>query len=304
MRMNILLITALFFAGCGQQKTEQSTMQRSAGAIAEKIEFKDYWYGNEAELCHYELEQARYGEIRKGDVVLVFVTEPLGDKSHVKNDDNTGGNSVPVLKLNYVKKFTTGIYGYSMMSSIFTPVDQSSAGGSLRVTTTSQEWCGHTYMSMDLRENEYEILSRSYFENEADQQFSLKKTWLEDELFNVIRLAPEKLPIGEFEMIPSTMYSRLMHVRSTPYSVKASSKKEGNVTIFTVIYPELDRELSIHYKNEFPYKIMGWEETYVSGFGSEKRQLTTKATLTHTRLSPYWTENAVDDAQLRNELGL
>jgi len=35
-------------------------------------EFKKYWYAGKAELTHYHLEQARYGEIHSGDAVLIW----------------------------------------------------------------------------------------------------------------------------------------------------------------------------------------------------------------------------------------
>ena len=38
-------------------------------------EFKGYWYAGKAEVSSYKLEQARYGEIREGNAVLVYVTE-------------------------------------------------------------------------------------------------------------------------------------------------------------------------------------------------------------------------------------
>ena len=38
-------------------------------------EFADYWYRGQAEITSYDLEQARYGELRSGTAVLVFVTE-------------------------------------------------------------------------------------------------------------------------------------------------------------------------------------------------------------------------------------
>ncbi len=304
MKTFIFLAFAFVLGACGNQNPKDSDMNSSPKSIAQMADFNSYWYANTAEISRYKLEQARYGEMHDGDVVLVFVTEDLGDESHVKNDRQLGGNSVPILKLNYVKHFTTGIYDYSMMSSIFTPVDQEEIANSLRVTTSAQEWCGHAYMSLDLRGEEYEIESHSYFEGEADKSYKVKKVMLEDEIFNLIRIKPNSLPIGEFEMIPSTMYCRLMHVEPAPYSVKASSKNEGDGTTYTIRYPELDRTFSIHYRNEFPYKIQGWEETYISGFGSGKKELTTKATLTHTRISPYWTENAVEDIKLRKELGL
>jgi hypothetical protein len=279
-------------------------MNSSPDTIAQQDEFNKYWYNNSAEIGRYELEQARYGEKHNGYAVLVFVTEDLGDESHVKNDQGLGGKSIPVLKLNYVKHFTTGIYDYSMMSSVFTPVDQKKNGNSLRVTTGAQEWCGHAYMSLDLRFGEYKVESHSYFEGEADKNYSIKRTWLEDELFNMIRLGPNNLPTGELEMVPSTMYCRLMHVEPKPLTVTAELKSEGKSFAYTVYFRELDRKLSISFNNEFPYQILGWEETYESGWGDGKKKLTTKATLTHTRISPYWTENSVGDKKLRKEIGL
>lgn len=88
-------------------------------------EFTDYWYSGKAELSSYELKQSRYGEIRTGEVVLVFVTEPFSLKKQVKLDNPTkaGKDNVSVLKLNQVRKFKTGIYDYSIMTSTFTPVD-------------------------------------------------------------------------------------------------------------------------------------------------------------------------------------
>ena len=53
-------------------------------AAALSQEFKDYWYSGEAELTRYELEQARYGEIHRGDAVLIFVTEDFRTDKQVK----------------------------------------------------------------------------------------------------------------------------------------------------------------------------------------------------------------------------
>jgi len=61
-------------------------------------EFKKYWYAGNAEISSYELEQARYGEIRKGKAVLVYVTEDFLPKEQVKADYQNPEN-IPVLKL-------------------------------------------------------------------------------------------------------------------------------------------------------------------------------------------------------------
>ena len=110
-------------------------------------DFNQYWYSGNAELNSYALKQSRYGEMRDGEVVLVFVTEPFSESKQVKLDypKMAGKDKVPVMKLNQVGKFSTGIYDYSIMTSTFTPVDTKAFPHTLKSTTSVQEWCGHTY---------------------------------------------------------------------------------------------------------------------------------------------------------------
>lgn len=88
--------------------------------------FGDYWHQGLAEVSGYTLKQARYGEMHEGDAVLVFVTEDISKNKQVKLDDPAaaGDDRLPVLKLNALKRFNTGIYTYSLMQSVFTPTAQ------------------------------------------------------------------------------------------------------------------------------------------------------------------------------------
>ncbi len=119
----------------------------SRPVVVDSAEFKDYWYSGKAEITSYKLEQARYGEIHRGYDVLVFVTEDFSKQNHVKIDDpeRARGDAVKVLKLNKIKKFGTGIYDYSMMDSVFTPVRKDDYPNTLKISSSTQEWCGHTY---------------------------------------------------------------------------------------------------------------------------------------------------------------
>ena len=134
--------------------------------------FDAYWYEGEAELSSYSLKQARYGEIREGHAVLIYVTEDFLKKEQVKADKYNKSN-IPVMKLNYTKKFNTGIYPYSVMQSTFYPVSDNAHA--IKVSASMQEWCGHVYSQLNNR-SKFEIMSRSYFEGEADQSFSLQKS--------------------------------------------------------------------------------------------------------------------------------
>lgn len=259
-------------------------------------EFKAYWYAGEAEISSYQLEQARYGEIRQGKAVLVYVTEDFLPNKQVKAD-NRNPNNIPVLKLNATKKFKTGIYPYSVMQSTFYPVSNTSHA--LKVSSSMQEWCGHVYAQLNNR-NQFEITSHSYFESEADQQFKLDKTILENELWTQLRIDPESLPTGNIQIIPAFEFTRFRHVPVKAYEATAVLKDN----VYSLNYPSLDRTLSITFNPNFPFDILGWEETFKSGFGSNAKILTTKATKLKTIKSAYWQKNSNKHETLRDTLQL
>jgi len=128
-------------------------------------QFRDYWYNHGAEISRYELQQVRYGEIHRGDAVLVFVTEEMNPAIQIKAD-NPGPENIPILKLNAVSKFFTGIYPYSIMASIFTPIDVEKHPLPLKISASIQEWCGHVYTQMNLSNEEYRVRMHSYFEKD------------------------------------------------------------------------------------------------------------------------------------------
>ena len=259
-------------------------------------EFKDYWYNGEAEITSYTLEQARYGEMRKGTAVLVFVTEDFLPNEHVKAS-NYNENNIPVLKLNTTKNFNTGIYPYSIMQSTFYPVGNNQHA--LKISASTQEWCGQTYTQINNRDT-FEVQSHSYFQGEADEDFKLDKTWTENELWTKLRIDPKSLPIGEIDIIPSLEFIRLKHIDFKAY--KAIANLENNN--YVVDYEDLERRLSITFNPNFPYNITGWQETIVSGYGDSAKTLTTKATKLETIKTDYWAKNSNADESLRETLKL
>lgn len=270
-------------------------------------QFNDYWYQGKAEVSSYKLEQARYGEIRTGYTVMIFVTEDYSKKDHIKiNDPATENDVVKILKLNMDKKFNTGIYPYSMMQSTFTPVDINTYQNSLRVTATVQEWCGHTFSMLDhINKNEYQYTLHSYFDGEGDQEKKLHDVFLEDEIWTMIRIDYKKLPTKGIKVIPGLLAQRLSHRPLQIEGAEATLTEGKDEMIYTLDYiGDLERTLNIHFEKEFPHKILSWEETYISGFGANAKKMTTKATLNKTLLTDYWSKNHNSDIYLRKELGI
>jgi hypothetical protein len=269
-----------------------------------------YWYDRGAEISRYSLEQARYGEIHHGDAVLVFVTEEMNPSLQVKADRPDPGN-VPVLKLNATRKFLTGIYPYSVMTSIFSPMETSRRLLPIKISFSAQEWCGHVYTQLNLRGDVYGVVSHSYFESEADRNFTLEKTVSEDALWTWIRISPGTLPQGRFQMIPGLLYSRLRHrplevqkVEGTLAPVEKKSLENRSLVSYAVRFPEDDRTLTIFFEPEFPHRIQGWEDTHrgLPHFGS--RRLTTRAVRTNTVMTDYWNKHTNQDRKIRRRLGL
>ncbi len=315
--MNIIKLVSAMMAWvalfCTAACSDVGSQDRAAALkpVVRTPEFSAYWNQGKAEVTRYALQQARYGELRDGDAVLIFVTEDfLGDKQVKLESDPSGKKVVPVLKMNFTKKFSTGIYPYSMMSSVFTPVDVGTGPAALKVTTSAQEWCGHTYTQLNFRNTAYDVRSFSYFEKEGDREFSLDPAMLEDEIWTRIRLAPSTLPTGEIRMIPGTMSSRLRHIDLAAEDARASLAELGadssgqELVRYTIEYPGSQRTLAIEFEKRFPFRIISWSETYRDGFGPRAQMLTTRATRTHELMIDYWTRNSTADDSLRRSLGL
>jgi hypothetical protein len=308
----VLLAAGVFTASCANQDSDTSPANtETIEASTEPLhpDFGNVWYQGKAEIASYDLKQARYGEIHSGHSVLIFVTEDLSRRKQVKLDRPgvAGEDAVKVLKLNATRKFNTGIYPYSMMTSVFTPVDRAYFPRTLKVTTTSQEWCGHTFTQLNRHDYGYGIQAYSYFESEGDQTESLPDVMLEDEIWNLIRLNPRELPTGEIQMLPGTMVQRLRHspwvIQNATGRLETAGGKPGTMA-YEIEYPDQERTLHIEFKEQFPHEIESWEETYSSGFGAGAQLLTTRATLKKRIWIDYWTKNSVVDVTLRKELGL
>jgi hypothetical protein len=281
--------------GCKQSRSDSQN-----APVFQSQEFHDYWHAGKAEISSYNLIQSRYGETRKGKAVMIFVTEDFSKKLQVKLDDPGRRNKVNVLKLNFTKNFITGIYPYSLMLSVFTPTDHERDPSSLKAAMSSQEWCGQIYTQLNLRGNRYAVKSHSYFEQEADEQFSVRQAFLEDEVWNLIRVDHTSLPSGEFDIIPGLFYTRLNHTGIGIHEATGETTETDSSFIYTLHFPEVERNLSISFEKQFPFKILGWRETW-----REKGQLMeTHAALDETLYTDYWTKNKNEFLYLRDSLNL
>jgi hypothetical protein len=205
----------------------------ATGARAD--DFWKYWGDGKAELDGYALTQPRYGELRQGTAVLIFVTEDFSDSLRVKADpgQHPASDVHPVLKINFVRDFQTGIYDYNLLTSTFLETERGFSVA--KISFSSQEWCGHVYQQLLPRANEVSGISHSYFDGEADAELKLPLPAggiFEEQIPALIRgLRGDFISPGESKTVPflpSAMRARLEHQRQKwgEATIKRSAQSE------------------------------------------------------------------------------
>ena len=297
------ILFLFFFCSCQAQTTDHAFDNNN------DQKFNNYWYKGKAEISHYTLTQSRYGQLRNGEVIIIYVTEDFLKDKQVKNESGENINSIPILKLNKHTRFVTGIYDYSIMGSTFTPIEISKYPATLKVTSSIQDWCGQSFMQLNNNIKNIDCKSFSYFENEGDQEISLPKTYMEDDVWTRLRMNPQALPLGKIEMIPAATFFRLSHQPIKAYEAKAilsimveDSKTGKEFYVYEITYPSLKRSIKIKYDKNFPYQIVEWEENLDTS--KKDSNLVTIAKLDKTLLLDYWNKNGLEFESLRKELGI
>lgn len=295
------MFLGVFLCSCKREKSYTSPNEN----------FAQTWYAGKAELTSYTLEQARYGEVRRGEAVLIFVTEDFSNDQLIKLDEpDKTSDKTKVLKLNLTKSFVTGVYPYSMMLCVFTPVSASGNETALKITSSVQEWCGQTYSSLKMKGGNYDWRLYSYFEKEGEQNETVGDAFAEDGIWTGIRMNPNTLPQGKVKLLPGLLWQRLSHTTMQAEEAEATLTKADTsfikeaAQVYTVHYPSLNRTLRIYFTAAAPYQILGWQESYPDGFGPNKKMLTTTAKRKATIWSDYWSHNRLSDSTYRDSLQL
>jgi hypothetical protein len=275
--------------------------------------FWDTYRGRGAEISTYRTVQPRYGEARDASTVMIFVPEHISMKSRIKVEDY---NSVPkedqvqVIKLNRVLKFKTGIYDYSVMTSVFSAM-QPELGREefypLKISISASEWCGNFYGHLLPDGMGAKRVMHSYFQGEGDVNDYLRAPLYdlyEDDLPILIReFNGPFLKGGEkrnFSILPSLWQSRITH---KPLSYKPGwvSKADGGKIraggsdhdSFKWTWQVGARNVQYWVQKQYPHYILKWET-------SEGE----KGELTKTRHLPYWDLKSNKNLVLRKELGI
>jgi hypothetical protein len=272
------------------------------------------WNDGRAELSGYELVQPRYGEQRTGAVALVWVREDFSESARVKADagNHPREDVFPVLKLNVVKHFQTGLYRYNLMSSVFTAFDAHggrSAGVPAKLVFSNQEWCGALFEELLFDADKIRAKRFSYFDGEGDASSELGHPQggiSVDAMPTLARAIHGALvePGGsrELPVLPSLERVRLTHRKLAwqkgKLSRSASTKRtktplgELEIETWTLELGDGDR-YEYDVERAGPRRLIEWR-------GPEGERGRIRGS---TRL-PYWTLHANGDERYLEQLGL
>ncbi|MBA2661443.1 MAG: hypothetical protein H0U74_04065 [Bradymonadaceae bacterium] len=265
--------------------------------------FWQHWGDGQAELTSYTGVIARYGEPREATAVLIYVTEAMDRRTWVKDEATQAPDRVSVLKLNRTTKFSTGLYPYSVMTSVFSPVDDfgHERFQPVKVDLSVQEWCGHVFHA--IWPGPARLLSRitSYFASEGDAEDVLEvapKALYQDALPIQLRELDAPFAGGanwSGTLVPTLWHHRVAHKPLQPVEatiVRDNDSLDGlAATRFVLRYGEHTETYYI--EKEAPRRLLGWEHSD----GTRFRLLRT------TRL-PYWQLNKPGDESHLEALGL
>ncbi|NKB70397.1 MAG: hypothetical protein GKR89_25280 [Candidatus Latescibacteria bacterium] len=277
---------------------------------AKAPDFYAHWGDGQAEISSYKIVQPRYGQERTAYGVMIFVTEEINRQTLIKveSDATPPQDRLYVLKLNNVLKFTTGIYDYSVMTSVFSQVEGSDGPFQLhKVNLSAQEWCGHVYDEIQVRDDRLVGHINSYFESEGQQAYQLdapSSFASEDHLLIQIRELKEALlPEGgtmEMALLPSLWSTRQAH---RPHQLYKTTLHKGAPTTIAVggrqhaaipwTWESPDGDKTVWVEQAYPRRILAWRE---AGGGSGQLQATLR--------KPYWRLHGNQDQALRDELGI
>jgi hypothetical protein len=308
---------ALLIIVCACQPRKAGPPSSSLPAPTFDAAFWSTWGDGQAELAGYELTYPRYGQLRRGTAVTIFVTEPFSNSARVKADPgrHPKPDEFPVMKLNVVKDFQTGIYDYNLynlMLSTFIalqPVNGHNAGFPTKTSFSSQEWCGQVYEQLLYDPSAIDSVSHSYFDGEADRtqrlDYPADGVSADSVLLWARGMASPVLRPGEQRKLPLLRSLETVRLLHQPLAWSEATLSRG-------LKPETVRVASGEFQGEMwqvngengfvlqiwaeqaaPHRILRWQSS-----SGEKAELTGSARM------KYWTLHSEGDEGLLKQLGL
>ena len=263
-----LLLACILVAGCSKKEPDAPAKVTEAAAPVYDASFWKTWGDGMAELTSYDLKYPRYGAPRQGTAVSIFVSETFANSLRVKSDPGVRDkkDEFPVMKLNLVEDFRTGIYDYNLMLQSFVALEAMNGrppGVMTKVTWSSQEWCGNLFKEALLDRDVIRVSSHSYFDGEGDQVMSepspAAAVMSEDALMLWARgMAWPVVKAGDTREVPALLAMQVSRFKKGPMEwgkVVLSRTSSGEVDVFRAKLSD-GRERVYEVEKTAPFRVL------------------------------------------------
>lgn len=226
------------------------------------------WDDGLSEMSYYEATDTLYGTKRHYTRVHLFNRQWMDPVSGVKTVPDSPG-VVPAFKFLMAEQIPTENYNYRYLTTVFLRRSDLSP---LKMTSSSQDWCGQTFKHLRWTEDRLEVQSFSYFPEEGDRTYQRAGAAIPFEsVFVLARNAAATGRTLHLQLLPSMRSNRQVVPDSAPATlVPDVATKRVTVPLGTFevrrVHLQSDR-LSAWFDVEVnvPYRLMAFEAGHESG---------------------------------------
>lgn len=227
------------------------------------------WDDGLAEVAKYDAKKMIYNHLWDNEMVLITVKEDLSKKYHVKADPPYEGKElVPVLKLNVFTRIQTYNYPYHYLISVF--VKRSDVAFPVKMTVSSQEWCGNTFKEFINWKRPAEFVYHSYFDGQADGRVKAgfeKGNMLREQLFLSLRALDFRQGLErKFKLLESQMTNKFRapvwedaELRVTGREGIRAMGKE--IDCWKVVVKTPSQEMNFWFDARFPHALVKYADS-------------------------------------------
>ena len=216
----------------------------------------ELWDDGQAEVATYTAERIIYGKARPHTMHLITVSEDFNREYWVKAEFPYAQKPlVTVLKQNAVATIPTDNYPYNYMTSLF--VERLDPAKGVKLSVSSQEWCGTTSKTFQLWQNPPRMVYTSYWEPEGEGERTLGEStaFFEEQLFLLLRMLPHREGLeAEFALYPNQTTTKAPEPRPTPARLRV---RDGGEDRWSVEVEAGDgRFLRFAFAKDYPHALL------------------------------------------------
>lgn len=226
------------------------------------------WDDGLAEVAVYRSKKYIYGTLWDHETTLITVKEDFTKKYYTKADYPYAGKPlIPVLKLNIFTRIQTTNYPYHYLVSVF--VKKNDLAYLLKMTVSSQEWCGNTFKEWQNWNTPARIVYHSYFDGQGNGTIDVpykQGDLLTEQLFVSLRGLPFANGYSQtFRLLDPMMSNTYKKPRwrnatltvSGPEPVQALRK---NISCWIVHITHGSGEFNFWFDTEYPHPLIKYDD--------------------------------------------